>query len=1000
IQAIPDLVYFKDVKGRNLLFNKAFESFIGMDARQIAGKRDSEIMPGKLALQCRKSDQEVLTHKKTVRIEEYFALPGGEQQYFETIKSPIFDEQKKLNGLIGISRDINNRKKAEKELNFRLEYQKLLSRISTNFTKLRWNNIDDEIEDAIEHVCSFLKVEFGGIYMFSEDQSVVRIKYEWADPGIDLEKSRYLEWHTVRFPEIMSKISLHKTFYTSSPEELSPGLASVKKESEIDFKTLLVEPLFSGKNKLLGVLVFVQISHEKKWTEDEISFIQIFGEMVINLIERQQSEQQLGNIQAILKAAIEQSPAGIIIADAPDVRIRIANQAALGIRGETEDLLTKIPIQHHPERWKVYKEDGQLCSGEELPLSRAILNGEVCSDEEYIIRRESGEDRWVSANSAPIRNSEGKIVAGIVVFPDITERKRAESLLQVLNSASLAMQKAMTREEILKAIGNEFELLHFNCMIFLLDENEKFMNASLLSFGDTAIRKMERLLGMNQQEFSIPVQDLEIYRKVIVQRETVFIEDPEKELIHFLPGKTKKLTRRLIEILGLTRTIAAPLIISDRVVGAISVQSVNLMPSYIPAINAFAHQIAAAWHKANLMESLTDSMAELKHTQEQLIQAQKMEAVGKLAGGIAHDFNNLLTVIQGYSEILLNQLNKSDKAYYNVLQIEKAGRSAESLVRQLLAFGRKQIMNTKILNINNKLRDLQPMLERLIGESVELIILPASEIGNVKVDPNQLEQVIMNLVVNAKDAMPDGGTIIIETMNVTLPDEYAKQMYTEIYPGRYVLMTISDNGCGMDEDTQSQIFEPFFTTKVKGKGTGLGLSTVYGIIKQSGGYIVVKSQPNQGSTFRIYLPRVDTIKGKGFVDVSRKSDKERGYETILLVEDEKDVRSIIADTLRTRGYRVLEAPNGEVAIEMCKQNINSIDLILTDVVMPKIDGVVMVSRIQSLQPDIKVIYMSGYTDEEIIQHGILREGVHFLQKPFVPAFLLHKVRDVLDEYEE
>ncbi len=999
IHAIPDMVYFKDIEGRNLLFNKSFADYVGKSSHHIEGKKDDEILPPELAENCKKSDNAVFEKGKIQRFEEnYKGKVGEEERHFETIKSPIFDGQYNLIGLVGISRDITDRKRAEKELRFRLGSQNIISSILAKFTRIKWPDIDKEVVFTLYKVCEFFKIEFGSVFLFSDGLSTIRKKYEWADSKISHNKINHNEWETSQFREVMRKINQFETFCFSSLDEL-PITAKIERKlaKQIGLKSLLIEPLVSGGKKILGTLVFTNFTQNKIWKDEEKTLVRIIGEMIVNLLERKRSKETLSTAQAILKAAIEQSPAGIIIADAPDVNIRVANPAALDIRGKSVDELTRIPVEYHPSHWKVYSQDGRLFKGEELPLSRAILEGHISSDVEVIIQRESGEQRWVSANAAPIRNNDGEIVAGIVIFPDITERKRAQKLLEILNSAALAMQKALTHEQIFKGVAGEFRRLNYHCMIFPYDADNRQMRFTYLSFDNKAIQRVERLLRIRYQDFSVSVEDIGLYGRIIYDKETIFIQDTESALRNILPTGIKRHAGKIIRLLRVPHTIAAPLIVSGKVMGAISVQSDDLKKDDIPAIKAFAHQISAAWHKATLLASLQQSMAELKQTQEQLIQAQKMEAVGKLAGGIAHDFNNLLTVIRGYSEILLSQTDKTDKSYRNILQIEKAGKSAETLIRQLLAFGRKQILNPKVININTLLREMEPMLERLIGEDVELIILQGTDLGQVKVDPHQLEQVILNLVVNAKDAMPAGGTIIIETMNTSFSRSLQKELHSPVNPGPYVLLAVSDNGCGMDEGIRSRIFEPFFTTKVKGKGTGLGLSTVYGIINQSNGNISVKSSLNEGSTFEIFLPRIDERRPESVRGREGHRKTAHGHETILVVEDEKDVRFIIAETLRRKGYRVMEAINGETALEICRKNLKNIDLLLTDVVMPRMNGVQLANKVFALKPGLKVMYMSGYTDEEIIHHDILKDGISFIQKPFVPAFLLQKVREVLDK---
>jgi len=390
-------------------------------------------------------------------------------------------------------------------------------------------------------------------------------------------------------------------------------------------------------------------------------------------------------------------------------------------------------------------------------------------------------------------------------------------------------------------------------------------------------------------------------------------------------------------------------------------------------------------------------ISEAKQLAAQFQQAQKMEAIGILAGGVAHDFNNILTIIIGNAGLALMEVGKDGSLRKEIEEIRTAGERAASLTRQLLAFSRKQIIQPEILNINALLTDIEKMLGRLIGEDVELLRIPGPALWQVKVDPGQMEQVIMNLVINARDAMPKGGKLTVETANVDLDENYfRKHGLQEDKPGAYVMLAVSDTGSGMDEETQSHIFEPFFTTKGVGKGTGLGLSTVYGIVKQSGGYIYVHSELGQGTTFKIYLPAVE-----GEVTQVHKeqtaSDDLTGSETILIVEDDDALRNLAREILELQGYNILDAGNGIEALKVSEEHEGEIHLMITDVVMPKMGGRELEERLRPLRPEMKVVYMSGYTDEAIVHHGVLKPGIEFLQKPLRSESLKRKVREVLDK---
>jgi PAS domain S-box-containing protein len=388
--------------------------------------------------------------------------------------------------------------------------------------------------------------------------------------------------------------------------------------------------------------------------------------------------------------------------------------------------------------------------------------------------------------------------------------------------------------------------------------------------------------------------------------------------------------------------------------------------------------------------SLEESMHKLE---EQFRQAQRMEAVGRLAGGVAHDFNNFLTAIVGYTELLATGLGSGSHLHENVEEILKAAGCAASLTRQLLALSRRQILEPKLLDLNGVVENMRNILRRLVGEDVALATLLEPGLGCVRGDAGQIEQVILNLAVNARDAMPRGGNLTIETRSVDLDGEYALE-HIGVRPGRHVLLAVSDTGIGMDVETRSRVFEPFFTTKASGQGTGLGLSTVYGIVKQSGGSIWIYSEPGRGTTFKIYLPCAEGAPEGLWRAASARPA--RGTETVLLVEDDPSVRALSRRILESYGYSVIETAGAEDALDFARRNDRPIHLLLTDVVMPEMGGAELASRLQSLRPEVRVLYMSGYTDDAVVRLGLVEGKGSFLQKPFTPASLAAGVREVLD----
>lgn len=399
--------------------------------------------------------------------------------------------------------------------------------------------------------------------------------------------------------------------------------------------------------------------------------------------------------------------------------------------------------------------------------------------------------------------------------------------------------------------------------------------------------------------------------------------------------------------------------------------------------------------KKDCIQGTARDVTDRRQLENMVRQSQKLEAIGRLSGGLAHDFNNLLCVISGHIELLMEALEPADPAFRSVTQIRKAADSAAALTRQLLAFSRRQVFHPQVVDLNAIVVETEKLLERLIDEHIEFYTALDPSLGRVLVDPVQVEQVIINLVLNARDAMPEGGKLTIETSNLDLDDDHHSRI-SHVPAGKYVLLAMTDTGCGMNEETQSHIFEPFYTTKELGKGTGLGLATVYGIVKQSGGYIWVYSEEGRGTTFKVYLPRVVSPLTDGRAG-RRGAEIAKGTETILVVEDAEPLRTLTKEFLTAGGYTVLEAANGHEALRIARSYLGGIDLLLTDVVMPRMGGKSLVEQMMQLRPGTRVLYMSGYPNDGIVQAGILASGVTLLEKPFTREILSRRVRQVLDD---
>jgi two-component system, cell cycle sensor histidine kinase and response regulator CckA len=563
----------------------------------------------------------------------------------------------------------------------------------------------------------------------------------------------------------------------------------------------------------------------------------------------------------------------------------------------------------------------------------AVGNGEKAQEfwADYLVRTKTGELRWFSDHSFPWLDEAGRVLGTVGVLADITERKRAEDALR-------------RSEERYRQI---VETAHEG--VWLID-----------GAGNTtyANRRMADLLG-------VPADDM-----------------PGRSLYEFMDEEARPAVRARLE--KRKAGLAEQLEFCFRRPDGSRLWALLSASPMFDENGTFTGALA-----------MVADITERRLLEEQLLQSQKMEAVGRLAGGIAHDFNNLLGVILGHGDLLLRRIDEQGLRA-RLEQMVKAGERASVLTRQLLAFSRKQVLEPRVLDLNSLVTEMEKMLRRLIGEDIHLLTTVADGLGRVRADPGQLEQVLMNLVVNARDAMPTGGRLTIETANVELDGPYAAE-HPGIRSGPHVMLAVSDTGIGMDPETRRQAFEPFFTTKPAGQGTGLGLATVYGIVKQSGGHIEVYSELGQGTSFKIYLPRVDQ-EAEAIVAVP-KVPPARGSETVLLVEDEDALREIAAQILEEHGYTVLEARSGAAALERAESHAGPIHLLVADVVMPQMPGRELAERLAALRPSLRVLFMSGYTEQAVLRHGVLAEGTAFIQKPFGPDSFLTKVREVLEAAE-
>jgi two-component system, cell cycle sensor histidine kinase and response regulator CckA len=773
-----------------------------------------------------------------------------------------------------------------------------------------------------------------------------------------------------------------------------------------------------------------------------------FSVILRDVSERKRAEESLIEAEARYRGIFENAVEGIF-QTTPDGRMLSANPMLARILGfrSPEELLAEVLVHDN----HFYAQPGRRAE-----FVRRLREQESVTHFESQVRRADGALRWISENARAIQDADGNLIRYEGTVEDVTERKRTETVLReseerfraladcspmlvwvtdmegrctFFNQAWLQLTGRTAEQEkgdgwienihpddLTGAVAAyrrafaerqpftlEYRLRrHDGTYRWLMDcGNPHFLpdgtfTGYIGSAADITDRKAaEENLRLRDRAIEAASQGIVLTDPSRPDNPILHVNSAFEKLTGYTAAEAVGRNCRFLQ--GPETDPAAVLELRDAVKEqrSCAVELLNYRKDGVPFWLALSiSPIRDASGKVTHFVGVQTDITERKRLEQQFQQAQKMEAVGRLAGGIAHDFNNLLTAILGYGQILLSEVAPDDPLRSGLEEIKRAGERAATLTHQLLAFSRRQVLLPKVLDLNTIVADVQKMLHRMIGEDVALITNPGKDLGRVKADPGQLIQVLMNLAVNSRDAMPDGGALTIETANVDLSEADVRQ-HPGLRPGKYVLLAVSDTGCGMDKATQARIFEPFFTTKEVGKGTGLGLATVYGIVKQSDGYIAVHSEPDRGTTFKIYFPRIEEA-APASTARQVKAIASTGSETVLVVEDEAGVRNLVSHVLRRHGYTVLEASHGEEALSLVDQYAGAIDLLVTDMIMPVMSGRQLADLLTAKQEGLKVVYMSGYVHPEGDQPPRGNGRRAFLQKPFKPDVLARMVREVLD----
>jgi PAS domain S-box-containing protein len=862
-----------------------------------------------------------------------------------------------------VARDITGRKQAEEALRQRNQELELFSRASASFTATL--DLDQVLITTLEEVRHLLHVVAASIWLVDPATGELVCRHATGQKG-DLVRG----WRLAPRQGLAGWVAEHgQSLVVADAWTDERYFRQVDRKTGLEIRSLLTVPLLI-KGKAIGVIQVLD-SEIGRFTSEDLKLMEALAVSAAIAVENARLYQEADRLRAFNENIIQSMEEGILIQDSAG-HISFVNPSAAHLLEYAPDELIGRP-------WKTAVAPEQL-----IQIGPALerRGQSVTSRYETVLLTKTGRRVPVIISDSSL-SEDGQYAGVISVFTDITDWKRAEDALyqrnrelSMLNQIMAASASGLKPEAILETACRELAIAFDvpQAAVALLNHNQS-----------EAVVMAEYLAPdrVSMLQAVIPLKDSPSAQRLLNTKAPLVAEDapndPNLAFIHDLLRKT-----------AITALLFLPLRAETELIG-------GLMLDMVDPARFSVDDISLAWSVAGQLGAVLAQVnlnAQRRQLEQQYHQAQKMEAVGRLTAGIAHDFNNLLTAINGFTQLMRFDLPPEDPRDEMLEKILASGRRAADLIRQLLVFSRKQVVDLQVFDLNDVVPEMDKMLRRIIGEDIELRAALGRDLWLVKADPAQIEQIIVNLAVNARDAMPEGGRLTIETANVVLDEGYtATHLHTQ--PGEHVLLSVSDTGVGMSEEVQARIFEPFFTTKEAGKGTGLGLATVFSIVKQAGGSIWVYSEENVGSTFKIYLPRTHE---EVYVAAPPRApaDLPGGDETILLVEDDSGVRELTRRVLTGRGYSVLEAQDGQEAMLVSTHHPGPIHLLLTDVIMPGISGRALASRLARARPDLRVLFMSGYSDEAIVHHGVLEEGVAFLQKPFSAAALTGKVRQVLD----